>query len=415
MFRVVFVGMPSDRGRTIERERNTMSTSTRRHVHPFPARMAPEVALDKIELLTKRGQTVLDPMCGSGTVVRLAAETSRVGIGVDLDPLAVLITRAACHGSRATNLGQRAEEVAHRACRLSGKLPDWIAKDQETREFVAYWFAPEQAADLSRLARVLITAPATDDPLRVAFSRMIVTKDRGASLARDTSHSRPHKVTDRNDYDVIDEFVKSARKLASLIDTVRTEHRAKIRRADARSLPFVPRGSVDLVVTSPPYLNAIDYLRGHRMSLVWMNWTASAIRELRGTSVGVERAMVEVAPEVEQIAAKAVPRMNDLPARHQGIVLRFANDMDRLARSLARVTKENGHLVMVVADSQLKGVPISNAEICAGAAARHGFKLIERTLRPLPARHRYLPPPTASKGTLATRMKDETIFTFQKV
>src|SRR5437879_4143579 len=65
----------------------------RKHVHPFPARMAPEVALDKIELLTDPGATVLDPMCGSGTVVRLASDAERFGIGVDLDPLAVIITR----------------------------------------------------------------------------------------------------------------------------------------------------------------------------------------------------------------------------------------------------------------------------------------------------------------------------------
>lgn len=376
--------------------------------------MAPEIALDKIDLLTKPGATVLDPMCGSGTVVRLAAEYKRVGMGADLDPLAVIITRTACHPAWAKNLVERAEAVADRAWRYGGKLPDWIAKDAETREFVEYWFAQEQAEDLSRLARVLAKAPRRDDPLRVAFSRMIVTKERGASLARDTSHSRPHKVTDTNDYDVFTEFVKSAKKLATLIDAEGIKHRPSIRRADARVLTHVQQGSVELTVTSPPYLNAIDYLRGHKMSLVWMGWTASAIRELRGTSVGVERAMHEVAPEVKEIAEAAVPRMAELPPRRQGMVLRFTHDMDCLARSLARVAKSKGHLVMVVADSQLKGVPISNAEICAGAVTRNGFELVEQEERLLPAQHRYLPPPTATTGTLAARMKHEIIFTFRR-
>jgi hypothetical protein len=210
----------------------------------------------------------------------LAAKHGRVGIGVDLDPLAVQITRSSCHPAWAEKLEERAEAVLDRARRLSGKLPEWIARDPETRDFVEYWFAPEQAEDLSRLARVLIHAPRRDDPLRVAFSRMIVTKERGASLARDTSHSRPHKVTETNDYDV-----------------------------------FAERG---------------------------------------------------------------------------------------------------GHLVMVVADSQLRGVAISNAEICAATATRNSFRLVQRDERVLPAQHRYLPPPTASTGTLATRMKHEVIFTFQR-
>jgi hypothetical protein len=124
--------------------------------------------------------------------------------------------------------------------------------------------------------------------------------------------------------------------------------------------------------------------------------------------------MHDVGPEVKKIAESAVPRMVDLPLRRQGMVLRFTHDMDRLARSLARVTKTKGHLVMVVADSLLKGVPISNAEICSGAATTNGFELIERDERVLPAQHRYLPPPTTSSGTLGTRMKHEVIFTFRR-
>jgi DNA modification methylase len=392
----------------------TRAVATRKHVHPFPARLAPEIALGKIDLLTRPGATVLDPMCGSGTVVRLAAEHKRFGIGVDLDPLAVKITRTACHPAWAEKLEQRAEAVLTRAGRLSGKLPDWIARDLETREFVEYWFAPEQAEDLSRIARVLSDAPRTDDPLRIAFSRMIVTKERGASLARDTSHSRPHKVTETNDYDVFDEFTKSAKKLATLVDGEPIKYRPSIRQDDARTLAFLDSASIDLCLTSPPYLNAIDYLRGHKMTLVWMGWTASAVRELRGGSVGVERAMENVKPEVRKIAERAVPCMADLPPRRQGMVLRFTHDMDRLARSLARVTKPGGHLVMVVADSQLNGVPISNADICAGAAKKNGFKFVDRDERLLPTQHRYLPPPTTSTGTLATRMKHEVIFTFAR-
>jgi SAM-dependent methyltransferase len=406
---------PTDDARTIAARAGAMTTAaTRKHVHPFPARMAPEIALGKIDLLTKRGDMVLDPMCGSGTVVRLAAEHERIGIGVDLDPLAVIITRTACHPTWAKNLVERAEAVLTRAGRLGGKLPDWIARDQETRDFVEYWFAPEQAEDLSRIARVLREAPRRDDPLRVAFSRMIVTKEKAASLARDTSHSRPHRVADTNDYNVFDGFVKSAKKLAALIDSDGIAYRPSIRRDDARALHFVEPASVDLTVTSPPYLNALDYLRGHRMSLVWMGWTIAKVRELRGESVGVERAMADVHPDIRGIAEAAVPRMGDLPGRWQGIVLRFTRDMDRLAGSLARVTKPGGHLVMVVADSQLHGVPISNAEICAGAATKNGFELVNSDERDLPTQHRYLPPPTSTTGTLAARMKHEVIFTFRR-
>jgi len=393
-----------------------MATATlpRKSVHAFPARMAPEIALEKIELLTEPGGTVLDPMCGSGTVVRLAGEADRHAIGVDVDPLAVIITRTACQPSWTKNLVARADAVLDRASRLGPGVPQWIRRDQETHEFINYWFAPPQIEDLSRISRILIDGPRRDDPLRVALSRMIVTKEMAASLARDTSHSRPHRVADANDYDVFDGFLKSAEKLEGLMDNAGGQHRPSIRRADARTLGFVRAASVDLCVTSPPYLNAIDYLRGHKMSLVWLGWTVGALREIRGGSVGVERGLQGVTPEVSEIAKAAVPRMHDLPPARQGMVLRFTHDMDRLARALARVTKQGGHLVMVVADSQLKGVAISNATICRRTADRHGFELLEKKPRPLPAQHRYLPPPTNTSGTLAARMKEEIVFTFKR-
>ena len=55
-----------------------------------------------------------------------------------------------------------------------------------------------------------------------------------------------------------------------------------------QSIP-IKDGIADLVVTSPPYLNAIDYLRGHKLSLVWMGHQIEELRELRSANIGSER------------------------------------------------------------------------------------------------------------------------------
>jgi DNA methylase len=386
----------------------------RRHAHPFPARMAPEIALEKVALLTRTNDVVLDPMCGSGTVVRVAAEQGRISIGTDVDPLAVLITRVAAQNLETANLEGRAKDVVGRARRLGEKLPSWIERDPETAAFVSYWFAPAQASALSRVARVLAGRPPRDDPLRVAMSRMIVTKDGGASLARDTAHSRPHRVRTENTFDVFEQFPLSAARLTTGLQVTDPRHRPRVRQTDARLLRFLSPGSVDLVLTSPPYLNAIDYLRGHRLSLIWMGWTLAALRSLRAEAVGAERALEAVPAELQALVAAASPRSEALPPRWYQMVVRFAGDMDRLSHSLARVTKRGGHLVYVVADSRLRGVAVSNEGIAVATAGRNGFRLIDRNVRPLPARHRYLPPPGTATSTLARRMKDEVVLTFER-
>jgi tRNA G10 N-methylase Trm11 len=64
------------------------------YIHPFPARMAPELALRKTELLDDNS-LVLDPMIGSGTVVQAAIRHGHRCVGFDVDPLAVLMTKVA--------------------------------------------------------------------------------------------------------------------------------------------------------------------------------------------------------------------------------------------------------------------------------------------------------------------------------
>ncbi len=67
-----------------------------RTIHPFPARMAPDSALHAIpNRSTGPALTVLDPMCGSGTVLAAALQHGHNAVGVDIDPLAVMMSTLA--------------------------------------------------------------------------------------------------------------------------------------------------------------------------------------------------------------------------------------------------------------------------------------------------------------------------------
>jgi DNA modification methylase len=395
---------------------NTTATGRLAHLHPFPARMAPDVALQKIENLSSRKQRVLDPMCGSGTVPRLAFQEGRSAVATDLDPLAVMITTTACHPGWSDGLEARAKTVVAEASRLGVSLPGWMQDDVETYDFAAYWFAETQRAALSQLARVLVSRPRRDHPLRVALSRLIVTKEGGASLARDTSHSRPHRVRLENDYDVLEEFIASAARVERLVGEMPQQARSVVvRQTDARRLSFLPPQSIDLIVTSPPYLNAIDYLRGHRLSLIWLGSRLRELRDVRGASIGAEKSATgKLLHQAECWARESVAEYDDLTQRDAALVVRFTKDVHRLCRSMARVVKPDASLVLVMADSQLHGVKVSNSDVCKRAAARHGFELVDESIRTLPGNSRYLPPPETDKSTLRVRMKEESVLTFRR-
>lgn len=382
-------------------------------VHPFPARMAPDVALAALNDLPHRA-IVLDPFAGSGTVLRAASDRGLWAYGADVDPLAVLMSKVWNTPLDPTTLVAVAKDTVTTAQGLHDTDLPWIDGDPTTLEFVEFWFAERQRAELRRLARVLAHAevgPITD-ALKLALSRIIVTKDRGASLARDVSHSRPHRVMRINQYPTYDGFLRASRQIAAALASEPPTGNADVRLGDSRSISWIADDSIDAVVTSPPYLNAIDYIRGHRLALVWLGFSVGVLREIRGTSIGAERSERERHDRTLSMLITELPELVNLPKRTQRIMLRYRNDLGETMAELARVLRANGRAVIVVGNSTIKGVFIDNARAVALAAAESDLSLVTRRIRELPASHRYLPPP-AGDGMLSKRMREEVILTFQ--
>src|SRR4051812_4598888 len=314
--------------------------------------MAPGLAQDSLTELAP-DSLVLDPMAGSGTVLRQAAALGLRGIGFDLDPLAVLMSRvwtSPVGDDDIERLYARLIAIARGTEATQISLP-W-QQDEETSSFVAYWFAEPQLGDLKKLAfglEVLRNTSSSSEEaalhvLELNLSRIIVTKEQAASLARDTSHSRPHKVVDSSEFDVFDGYEKSLGTLRRRLAEGPLVGGARIETGDARSLESIGARTVDCVVTSPPYLNAIDYLRGHRMALVWLGWSMAQLRRIRSESIGAERApsLLSASGDCHAII-EAMVHSSTLPNRYNRMIHRYAVDLKQMLSEVARVLKVGAH------------------------------------------------------------------------
>jgi hypothetical protein len=393
-----------------------IEASSYRTVHPFPARMAPEIAFQECSGLSE-GSIVVDPMVGSGTTVHAAARAGCRAIGADVDPLAVLMTRVRTTPIDSEALIAVGTETVQKAksYRLSREIRA-IDADPETRRFVDYWFAGSQQYDLRALAILIEGVPnqTIRSALWVAFSRLIVTKDKGASLGRDVSHSRPHKVRETNDFNVLRQFEIAIKRLASVLTCAELPGHTTAIRGDARFLSLGD-GGVDMVITSPPYLNAIDYLRGHRLSLVWLGFTVAHIRRIRGESVGAERGLNATITPILTEMRSALGGFSGLESRYKRIVDRYMVDLVHLYREQARVLRRGGTAVTVIGNSAVRGNFLQNDAAATAAAEFNGLRLNHRYERPLPTDRRYLPPPQLPGGAaLQKRMRTETVLKFTK-
>ncbi len=405
-------------------KKTILETLGRSPIHPFPARMAPGIALDALGE-SKTSLKVLDPMAGSGTVVAVARANGHMALGVDFDPLAVLLASVWTRTVDARRVNDKAAEILDRAKEALGLLPSRLAypagSDDETRKFIRYWFDSYARRQLTALSGAIrrIHDEATRDVLWCGFSRLIITKQAGASLAMDLSHSRPHRAFARAPVLPFDHFIAAVQTVVGSGLQRRLGKvgpRAIVKRGDARRLDLCD-GSIDLVLTSPPYLNAIDYMRCSKFSLVWMGYTVGELRQIRGESVGTEASSRQaVKADWVQELIKQLKLKPALANRDQALLATYVWDMDLTISEVSRVLRMSGRAVYVVGDSTIRGTFVRNSAIVTAVAERHGLILHSSHSRALPENRRYLPPPKRDLvgSAMNGRMRREVILEFHK-
>lgn len=374
--------------------------------------MAPEIAFKALDDVPE-GALIFDPMCGSGTTLKIASSRNYEIVGCDIDPLALLIAKVWCMPLKEGRIHEQATSIKERFNKITDVELPWIDKDIETNKFINFWFSQPQITALRTLTYLINqSSDDTREIMQVALSRIIITKSNGASLARDVSHGKPHKVKEFTNYDVLRGFEKSLWTLVSKLRNSPVVTTPNLLQSDARRLHSMANNIVDLIITSPPYLHAVDYMRGHRLSLVWLGYTLSELRTIRADTVGTPKRYEGIFRE-ELI--QAVGRIEHLATEKQKQVQKYAVDLSLICAEYHRVMKRGAHATVVIGDTFMAGVLIKNTEMFKNAAALAGLTLVTEEQRQILASKRYLPPPTLTgTNNLDKRMKTEAILTFMK-
>lgn len=316
--------------------------------HAWPARLHPGTAHTLIDAFSKPGDTVLDPFCGGGTVVVEAAVSGRNALGSDLNPLAVAIARM-----RSEPLPERSRNDLEARARLAAER---AAQEQLPRLSGAGADVLYAAIDAHVLGELRGLAAAigreTDVPTRraleLALSAIVVKVSKRRS---ETEHH--HVPRDVGKGRAKELFIAKAYELARAHDELARELRAKtaVYRADARQFPLAD-STVDLVVTSPPYVGTYDY---------------AAVQELRA-------ALFQV-PLTATIGAEIGARR--LAFRDpDGALERFHDDLANVLAEIRRVLRSSGAAVIVVGDSFARERHVDALEVVDDLAGRVGLHIV---------------------------------------
>jgi len=300
--------------------------------------MHPRVAAAIVATWSAPADLVLDPFCGSGTVLVEALAGGRRAIGVDLNPLAVRLASFKARPwtpERAAAIAARAAVVAGRAARARHGAPRGESE----------WFEPHVLKELAALRGEILAEPAGEPRagLELVLSSILVKLSRQLS---DTRREKARKQIARGFASRL--LVRKSEELATQLGAfgARIAPRAEAARVlagDARRLDVLGIGAstIALCATSPPYGGAFDYLGQHERRARWLG--------------------LDLAPLAR----------GEIGARRTGAG-DFAEDMTRALRSIARTLRPGGRLVLVTGDD------------LDALAARAGLRFVAAATQPRP-------------------------------
>lgn len=329
--------------------------------HRYPAKFIPQLVDKALEDYgPSQRTTILDPFCGSGTTLVCSLLHGHRAAGADINPLATLITEVKARPIDPEKLEHRLKSVRGLVGRPSPKpiIP------QEHEDLIIRWFPQE---NIYRLGHLLGHIMAVQDPeiqmfLKVAFSHIL----KPSSWWNDQS-TKPQKKKDKKPRNAEGLFLAHLDVMADG-NAAYWENVPLILRRSHIPRKTIPRhpwltglgaGKVGMIVTSPPYCTSYEYLSIHQLSIAWLN--------LGGVDAKVKSHYIGSAcrggfheKPTSQLALQTVARLKDKDLKTAGAVNAYYADMERTWAEMKRVLVKGAYMVIVIGDTQLKGVPIEN-------------------------------------------------------
>lgn len=331
-------------------------------IHRYSGKFIPQIARQAIELLTDPGDLVLDPYAGSGTTLLEAMMSGRRAIGVDLNPLAVLIAT-----TKVTPVERRLltklmdgamaihfEGVARNELDLwpTSVVPARPYPDPLKSEWFTKWFPGEVIESLSAIK--FFADSQEDERLRnialVAMSDILRKVSRAHQGFPNVMFDKKRTVS----VSVRDEFLSRLRDITNAVarlDDATSAIEGLVQpkvihgRAEDRN---VPDDSVDAVISHPPYIGSVPYAEYGMLSLKWLG---AEPKELDAALTGGKR-------------------------QSKDVVARFYEGYEGMLTASTRAIRPGGNIFLLTGNPTVKGQVIDLNEMTTAIA-----KLLGLTLR----------------------------------
>lgn len=322
-------------------------------IHPYHAKFIPQIPEKIIE--NTKSQKIIDPFVGSGTTTMIAGNKQIKSAGFDLNPLACLISKVKCRNYNTDKLKEEYNKLNINY--KTNKIIDFPDKYK--------WYRKDVHQQMSGIYNAInkIENKKRRDFYKVVFSSIVnkVSKTPkrnsyiGDNMFPEDKNNNIKPTTKK--YDVEKIFKNSLYNKIQLVDRLNEVTEPNIYNKDSKNISDICKKDFDLMITSPPYPNSVDYAKYHRLSFYWLGFELKETKE------------------------------NEIGARYKrgrkNAIEDYFKEVKKVYNEVYKVLKDNSNTFIVIGDSQKNKNRINNSQRTLNILEEIGFNHIQTMTREL--------------------------------
>lgn len=389
-------------------------------LHSYPAMFIPQVARRLLETYSKKGDTICDIFCGSGTALVESRLLSRNAYGIDLNPLAILLAKVKTTEINPSTLTKEYFNLLNRI--------DKIKYDKiERPDFnnINFWFKEEVIKKLARIKKAIneIKNEKVKNIFLVSFSETVRLSSNTNSGEFKLVRKKNAKL-EKHDPDVLGIFKNKTELniegMSKFYEDVDKNTWAKPIYGDTSRINRIPNNSVDCIITSPPYGDSrttVAYGQFSRLSAQWID-----IYKDPNRASGVDNKLLGGKPTINLLHSLASINLNESleeihskDEKRAREVLSFYIGLNECLKKAYKLLKRKKYFCIVIGNRSVKQVRIPTDFIIAELGENIGFTCEDIFVRNIPGKR--MPAknsPTNVAGKLEETMTKESIVILRK-
>ena len=352
-------------------------------LHKYPAKFFPELPRWLIKRYSHEKDRILDPFSGSGTTNVEALLSQRNSVGIDVDPFSRFISKV-----KVTPLPEKALKSSQKS--LLEAIINYDSSQVTDLNLPIFpyrdnWFNKEILFELTYLRKYiqqLDTPDAVKDFFTVCLSSIIRSvSNADDNCTRTVIRKKLNKLVKPSD--ALNRFAKNVLvkvpKMVAFSQNYPTDITVDFPEdMDARNIMY-EEDYFDLAVTSPPYVNAVDYPRTHQLEMYWLGFVQDSLTALKKQNVGTESVFARNYKQRHEIgvpeADKVMENIFDTDPRRAYIAFKYLDDMRKNLSEVYKVLRKGGRYIVVVGNNRIRGQLFENWKYLMPIAEKIGFEV----------------------------------------